>query len=65
MKIGKTVIKRKAKNNVQQNDEIISKENPKSKMIKGKTSLGKKTKKQNEEQIHEPDQEKTPSEFLL
>jgi len=34
-------------------------------MIKGKTSLGKKTKKQNEEQVHEPDQEKTPSEFLL
>ena len=65
MKIGKTVIKRKAKNNVQKNEDIISKENPKSKMIKGKTSLGKKTKKQNEEQVHEPDQEKTPSEFLL
>ena len=65
MKIGKTVIKRKAKNNDQQNEEIISKENQKSKMIKGKTSLGKKTKKQNEEQVHEPDQEKTPSEFLL
>ena len=65
MKVGKTVIKRKAKNNTQQNDEIISKENPKSKMIKGKTSLGKKSKKQNEDNAHEPEQEKTPSEFLL
>ena len=61
MKIGKTVIKRKSKNNPQEKEEIISKENQKSKMIKGKTSLVKKTIKQTQEK----DQEKTPAEFLL
>lgn len=59
MKVGKTVIKRKPKkNNPEEEKEIISKENPKSKMIKGKTNLSKKSKTPKKE-------EKTSAEFLL
>ena len=36
---GKTVIKRKVKNEKQTKENIISKENPQSKMIKGKTQI--------------------------
>ena len=61
MKVGKTIIKRKPKKDDQQNEiEIISKENIKSKMIKGKTSLGKKDK----ESIQKIE-EKSSSEFLI
>ena len=61
MKLGKTVIKRKGKKDPQENEEIIAKENTKSKMIKGKTSLVRKNQKQIQEQV----KEKTPSENLL
>ena len=57
---GKTVIKRKVKNEKQTKENIISKENPQSKMIKGKTQITNR-KKVNKK----PEEEKNSSEYLI